>query len=250
VRNTSALESVDNALRLLLLLGDRDQVRVSDVSQELGLALSTSHRLLATLKQRDFVEQQSDRSYVRGPAFARVFADATPTRSVNDVALPHLEKLRSTVNETTHLATLDGTNVKILLSVESTQSLRVTSRSGVVMPAHQTSAGKALLAELPPDLLEERYPTAGSADLGLDAKDIARLRRELAGVRRHGYGLNKAESERGLAAIGVAVHGPERFPKWAISISVPTVRLNTARLREMTESLIRAGADLEADLAA
>jgi hypothetical protein len=42
------LESVDNALRLVLLLARISGISVSDASREVGLARSTIHRLLST----------------------------------------------------------------------------------------------------------------------------------------------------------------------------------------------------------
>ena len=70
--NVSGLESVDNALRLLLLLAERESVRVSEVAAELDIAPSTAHRLLSTLRQREFVDQEPDRRYVKGAALARL----------------------------------------------------------------------------------------------------------------------------------------------------------------------------------
>ncbi|MBN9179024.1 MAG: helix-turn-helix domain-containing protein, partial [Microbacterium sp.] len=51
------IESVDNALRLLILLGERTEVRLTDVSAELGVASSTAHRILAMLIWRGFARQ-------------------------------------------------------------------------------------------------------------------------------------------------------------------------------------------------
>ena len=51
------IESVDNALKVLLLLGERSSLRLTDVSQYLGVATSTAHRLLAMLQYRGFVQQ-------------------------------------------------------------------------------------------------------------------------------------------------------------------------------------------------
>jgi IclR family acetate operon transcriptional repressor len=250
MRNAPALESVDNALRLLLLLAERDQVRVSEVSAELGVALSSAHRLLATLKQRDFVAQQPDRSYVRGPAFAQLGGRVPPAPSLEELALPHLQWLRKAADETAHLSVLDGTQMRFLSSVETTRSLRVGSRAGSMLPARQTSGGKAVLATLDPEELSRRLGPGGDLAEGLSPAEVARLLRELGAVRRQGFGVNKAESERGIAAVGVSVLGPGSRPVGALSLSVPTVRLNPARLREMAALLRRAKAALERELAA
>ena len=251
MRNTSGLESVDNALRLLLLLAERDRLRVSDAAAELGIALSTAHRLLSTLRQRGFVEQEPSRTYVKGPAFALLGGHSVPGPPLEELVRPHLERLRDLVDETVHLAVVDGpAHLRILLSVESGQSLRVGSREGVRLPVHLTSGGKAILAALPREQLARRLAADGPDSLQLAPTEAARLRRELGGVRRQGYGVNKAESERGIAAVGIAMLGDDRLPVGALSISVPTVRLNPARLREMAGRLIETKAILERELAA
>jgi IclR family transcriptional regulator, acetate operon repressor len=251
VRNNSGLESVDNALRLLLLLAERDQVRVSEVASELDIALSTAHRLLATLRARDFVEQGRDRSYSKGPAYVRLGGGvARPARPLEDVARPYLERLRDQVNETSHLSVLDGTEMRFLLSIESDQVLRVGSRVGARLPAHRTSGGKALLAALSPSELERRFPPRGLASLLAPGDDLERLQAELSAIARRGYGVNRGESERGVAAVGVGLLSRSREPVGAVSLSLPTVRLSSARLREMVAELLHVKEALEAELAA
>jgi IclR family transcriptional regulator, acetate operon repressor len=249
VRN-SGLESVDNALRLLLLLADRDRVRVSEVAAELDIAVSTAHRLLSTLRSRGFVDQCRDRSYVAGPAYARLVGVRLPARRIEDVAQPHLEALRDELDETSHLSVIDGAEMRFLLSVETSQVLRVGSRVGARLPAHRTSGGKALLAEMSSEQLAHQFPPHGLASLDLSTEDLERLRRELGTVARRGYGVNRGESERGVAAVGVGLFSPEREPLGALSISFPTVRLSSARLREMAHALLRAKQALEAELTA
>src|SRR5215467_13691901 len=70
---TYPIASVDRALRLLLLVGRRSSVRLSEASETLGVAPSTAHRLLAMLAFHDFVRQEGARNgYVAGPALAEI----------------------------------------------------------------------------------------------------------------------------------------------------------------------------------
>lgn len=62
-----ALDSVDNALRLLQMLRDVGALRLKDAAEELGTAPSTAHRLLAMLVYRGFAVQDEKRRYHRGP---------------------------------------------------------------------------------------------------------------------------------------------------------------------------------------
>jgi DNA-binding IclR family transcriptional regulator len=233
----------------LLLVASSDRVRVSEAATELGVAVSTAHRLLATLKYRGFVVQAADRSYERGPAFADLGAPMAPGLGLQAAAQPHMEALSTKIDETANLMVRKERDVQVLVSAEASQILRVTSRAGVTLPAHLTSGGRAMLAELPATELEALYPPAGVSDLQLTDADVRNLRRELQATRRRGYGLNRAESERGIAAIGLVIHGSDRRALGALTVSVPTVRFSSARVPELVTAVREARARIEADLA-
>lgn len=232
-----ALESVDNALRLILLLADTDELGVTEAAAQLGIAPSTAHRLFTTLRERDFVVQGENRSYRPGPVFARL-AGRTH-RSVDLVTLtrPAMEILRSELDETCHLIVRDGRSVRFLSSVEADQVLRVGSRAGAVLPAHQVSGGKLLLAGLPATELKNLYPTDGVPEAGLQPDDVERLVRELRAVRRRGYAVNNGQSEPGLAAVAMVINGPDGEALGALSVSVPTVRFYPARVPQIVAAL-------------
>lgn len=67
------------------------------------------------------------------------------------LARPAMEALRTQLDETCHLMVRIQRDVRFLASVEADQPLRVSSRAGAVLPAHQVSGGKLLLAELSMD---------------------------------------------------------------------------------------------------
>lgn len=242
------LESVDNALRLVLLLAQRGSLRVSDAARELGLAPSTTHRLLATLRYRGFAVQHADRTYLPGPAFAELGTSALTSPDLVAVTLNHLQGLRGQLDETCHLVVRIGREVRFLTSIEAQRQLRVAARTGALLPAHRTSGGKALLAELSSADLEALYPAQGVPEAGLDADAVTLLRRELRTVRRRRYALNKGDTERGIAAVGMAIHGPEGLAVGAISVSAPTVRFSSGRLEEWLPIMHDTVAAIDADL--
>ena len=138
------IESVDNALKVLLLLGERPRLRLTDVSQYLGVASSTAHRLLAMLQFRGFVRQEAtSRSYVPGPTLDGLAFGVLRRLDARTRARPVLEKLNAELQETVHLGRLEGSDVHFIDSVESSRALRVGSRLGRSVPAHCTSTGEA-----------------------------------------------------------------------------------------------------------
>lgn len=241
------LESVDNGLRLLLFVAARPRVSVSEAAAELGVAPSTAHRLLSTLRYRGFVVQGSDRSYRVGPAFEEMVTARMARADLAQAAAAHLERLRDETMETCHLMVLVGRQVRVVLSVESTQVLRVGSRDGAMLPAHFASGGKMLLAELTPEQFAAAYPPDGVSGAGLSPSAVAALRREIASCQRAGYALNNGQTERGVTAVAVLVRGPDG-PAAAVSVSVPAVRFRRSEVPALVAALNRAADGISSEL--
>ena len=67
------IESVDNALQLLLLFREQSTLRVADASRTLGVAPSTAHRLISMLQYHGFVQQDPrSKAYRAGTALAQI----------------------------------------------------------------------------------------------------------------------------------------------------------------------------------
>ena len=240
------IESVDNALRLLRLLRDQTQVRVSDASRSIGVARSTAHRLLAMLQHHGFVRQDAEsRAYVAGPALFDFALAMLRDRDIRSHARPVLEALSRETGETVHLIALQGRDVLFLDCVESTKAVRVGNRTGLVLPAHCTSAGKVLLAALSAEQVRQLYPDERLP--GLTRRSIrtrTRLIREFAAVRRRGYATNVGETEDEIGSIGVLVRDRQRSPRAALSVAVPLSRLNERVIAAAARAALRAAAAL------
>jgi DNA-binding IclR family transcriptional regulator len=238
--------SVEKALRLLLLLGARPALRVSDAASELEIARSSAHRLLTTLEQYSFARQdEATRAYVAGPALAEL-AYASAGRELRRLVRPHLEQLSHELGETVHLVTLEGASARFVESVECSRALRVGSRAGVAMPAHCTSAGKALLAQLTDaelrELLDAETPLVQMTPRS--AATLDELTIELDAIRERGYATNVGESEDGIAAAAAATRFTPYGYRAAISVSAPSSRVDELRLAELGVVVARAAASV------
>src|SRR5262249_16452709 len=183
------IESVDNALRLLLMFRDRSEIRLSEAGEALGVAHSTAHRLLAMLAYYQFVRQDpASRAYRAGPALIEVGLSVVRAMDIRAVARPFLESLARTVGETVHLAVLDGTCGPSLGAGEGGGAWGGAAGPGRVLPGHATSVGKAMLAGRPGEELARLYP--GQTLPAQTARTITTkpvLLAELKKVRKHGY---------------------------------------------------------------
>ncbi|MCV7196877.1 IclR family transcriptional regulator [Mycobacterium angelicum] len=240
------IESVDNALKLLLLLGEQPQIRLSEATRYLGVASSTAHRLLAMLIYRGFVRQDPvSKAYLPGPALTGVAFAIFGRIDIQGTALPVMRRLSETLRETIHLGLLDGAGVRFIAAVEGPAAVRVASRLGRTMPAHCTSTGKVLLSQLPEAELRQLLPQDELQ--GITARSIgtrAELEAELAAIRKRGYAVNREESEEGVASVAVAI--PSRAPglRLALNAAAPLNRLESAQYPAIATALIKAAKEI------
>src|SRR5699024_6395137 len=108
------IESVDNALRLLQLLRDGGGIRLTAAAQELQIAPSTAHRLMAMLIYRGFAMQDDSRRYVAGPALGTQAIGAPWLHDVRHKAQEPMEILSSPLDETVNLVIRVGVNIRFL----------------------------------------------------------------------------------------------------------------------------------------
>jgi DNA-binding IclR family transcriptional regulator len=242
-------DSVRNALRVLLLLRERESARVTDVSAHLGVAPSTAHRLLSTLRTEGFVDQEAgSRRYRLGLTLLTLAREALTDRTLPRVARPHLELLCTEVNETVNLLVLDGAEALFVDGVEGRHPLRVAPRTGDRIPAFTAAGGKVLLAELPEQRLRDHYRAGLPRATPATISDIDALIAELGCVRTRGYATNLGESVADVHAVGVLVRDRLGGPLAGLTISAPASRLSRSRARELAPLLRRAAAAIGAAL--
>ena len=249
-RPTYAIASVDHALLLATILQVEGPLTVSEAAERLGVARSTAHRLLSMLCYRDFAVQDDDRRYSAGPVLSLAARSHSRAALLRAVAMPHLTALTERVAESTNVMVLAGDHVRFIGSVEGTQALRVGNREGMVFPAHRTTGGVLLLADLPPDQFEAIYSDERWADRLSERPDLKALRREMRLARERGYAINNGRTETGVTAVGRAVRTADRHAEAAVSISLPTARFSRNVLPQLVAALAVTTADIERELAA
>jgi DNA-binding IclR family transcriptional regulator len=156
-----------------------------------------------------------------------------------------MQALVETVDETVNLSIRTGRTIRFIASVESTQTLRVSSREGMILPAHHSTGGLVMLAALTDEQLTALYDAAPPGE----RIDLTKFRTELKAVRRSGIAINLERTERGLTAIGHAIKDATGTTVAAVSVSMPSVRYSPTRVRRITPALANAAHTISAALA-
>jgi len=214
-------QAVDRAAALIDLVVRADgPLSFTELSDETGLARSTTSRLLAALERTELVERDPSGGYVAGPLFALHAALHDPWPQVARLARPVLEAVGEQTGENVHLAVARGESVVHIAQVASTYVLSAPDWNQVDVPPHCSSLGKVLYAfdclPLPSGRLERR--TANT----ITTREA--LATELATIRRTRFATTVDELETGLTAIAAPVEGRDGVIA-AIGVSGPTARL-------------------------
>jgi DNA-binding IclR family transcriptional regulator len=213
------ISSVDRALSLLTLIGERSQVLVSEAAAFLGTSPSTAHRILQMLVLHGYVVQGEHRAYRRGPAMASLSDGVPAPRDLVALAKPHVSRLRDQLAGTVHLVTLEGNGARFVAGAQPSQlSSPARVRPGWLLPAHVVAGGKALLAEMSTESLTLLYPGGVPITRHGRIHSLSHLKRELADVRRAGYARSVGEAIDDVAAVAVALPWIPGVPRFSLSI--------------------------------
>jgi DNA-binding IclR family transcriptional regulator len=244
------LSSVAAAVRLLKAFSEQQtEIGISDLARKLGVAKSTVHRLAVTLCTDGMLEQNPDSGKYRlGISLFRLGSLVRRRMSVSNEARPLLRELREKVNETVHLAVLDGNEIMYVYNLESTQAIRMRSDVGVRKPAYCTAEGQAILAFQPPEVIEDIIRAGLAARTPQTVTDADRLKRVLEGVRQRGCAIEDEESELGMRCIAAPLRNDAGEVVAAIGLAGPVSRLSKKALAAYIPHVIETAAQISARL--
>ncbi len=237
-------QAVDRAAALLAAVVHSPGARsFTSLVTELGLARSTTSRLLQALERNRLVQRDRAGSYRPGALFAVYAAREQTVPDLVELARPALERLAAATGETVNFAVPRGQGVVSVAQIDSRYLLGAANWVGVDVPPHCSALGKVLYAfgrlAVPTGPLQRRTPaTITTAE---------RLERELIEVRRRGWAVASEELEVGLVAVAAAVRSGDGVIG-AISVSAPTARLPRSQVQSIGELLVRETGEVSAQL--
>ena len=228
-------QAVERASALLSLIVESGTPRTfTSLVEELGLAKSTTSRLLQALERSRLVHRDRAGAFRPGALFSLHAARPSALHDLSELARSTMEHLSDISRETVNLAVPRGGALVQIDQVDSRYLIGATNWVGVDVPAHCTALGKVLFAygalPLPRGHLERR--TAHSP------VDRAQFDHALVEVRRRGWAASLDELELGLTAVGAPVRAVDGTVVAAVSISGPTSRINDYGITRLGDLLV------------
>lgn len=230
-KDSYSIQSVDNALDVLEAFCDEgDEVRISRLSERLGMNKMSVFRHLATFENRGYVEKEegSDR-YRLGLSAYEIGQKFLSRMGLLRKARPVMNMMVRECDEAIYVAVRRGSDVLFLDMVDTSQQVKVLSLVGKRYPVDVPAAGMVLLAY---------SPDSGEGE----TERSATLVKPLARIREQGFCLDHGTMGEGIASVAVPLLGPRGKIQGSLCFVGPDFRLPQEKIEtELLPRLLEAG---------
>jgi IclR family transcriptional regulator, acetate operon repressor len=242
---SGSVQALERGLNLLAIIAEADGLSLTSIAQRAGIAPSTAHRILTTLKSNGFVQDDSHGNYLIGVQAFRAGSAFLRNRKLSDVGRITLRRLMEESGETANIAIEIESAVVFISQMESHRSIRAFHRPGARGPMHASSLGKAMLAALSDEAVAQKLHRVGMPRLTeRTIVDPDALLSDLALIRKRGWSIDDEEQADGMRCVGSAIYNEHGEVIGAVSVSGPTVRVTDERLGELGPMVKRAAAEI------
>jgi IclR family pca regulon transcriptional regulator len=230
-RRTERVQSLARGLSVLRAFdAGSPSLTISEVAHKTGLTRATARRLLLTLEELGYVRAER-----RAFSLTREVTElAKPYLGTGDpwqFARPYLQALTERTGESASIAVLDGAEILYVARVQTRRLMTLAITVGSRLPAHATSKGRVLLANLPEAELEAFFARGLSRYTDRTVTDELDLRRILAEVRREGWAIVDEQLEEGLCSVAAPLVDPNGRVSAALSVCAHAGRVDPVSLR-------------------
>lgn len=243
------INAVTITLRTVECLVAMEGGRMTDVAESLDVAPSTAYNHLQTLLNEGYLVRDGDH-YYPSMEFLRIGDYARRRSASYRKARTQVEALAEESGGRTHFTIVEHGRGRYVYTSTGNLAVETFSSIGSSFPLHVTSAGKAILADLPDAQVLEivdqhglEQPTSNSIG------DEDALFEELETIRDRGIAFNIEEHNPGVSAVGATVKEPDGSLLGALSISGPAQRFKGKTIQEtLPDSLLAAVNELELEM--
>jgi IclR family transcriptional regulator, pca regulon regulatory protein len=232
-RKSEPLQSLVRGIAVIQVFSrDHPALTLSEVARLTGMSRATARRILHTLEDLGHVRADG-RLFSLTPRVLSLGWAYLSSLNLAEIAQPLMEELVEETKESCSASTLDLPDIVYVARVPTRRIMTISLGVGTRLPAHATSMGRVLLADMPEDELE-RFLDGSPLEAFTDrtTTDPEELRTLLAKVREQGWALTDQELEIGLRSIAAPLRDANGNAIAALNVSVAASRVPTEELAE------------------
>lgn len=229
IGEVGAVKSASRVLDLFEFLGRWDAEKThTEIAEELGIPKSSLTQLLKMLVKRQYLDYSpASKGYQLGSSIAKLAKRNHDNYDLISAGEDVLAWLSSETQETCALNFVKGDKSEVVACVTGPQRLNYTMRVGDTAPLYATSGGKALLAHLPLEMLNEYLERVDFEQITPKTiNSAAHLIEELNAVRRTGTAFVMEEFTPGIAGVARPILSASGNPLASLNVAVPVARFD------------------------
>jgi len=238
------VKTARTTFEILEILKEEEGATVTEVADRFDLSKSSVHNYLSTLEHEGYVVKYGD-TYDVGLGLLDLGGYARDRSDLYHAAREELRPLQRDTGGVTYLTVEEHGRGYILYRAYGQRSAVRDSYTGQRVHLHNTAAGKAILAHLPADRVDEILDQHGlPATTDNTITDRGRLLEELREIRDEAVALDHEERVEGLRSIAVPLLNRRDLPRGAVGITSPASRTRGDRFREKYLQQLRSAASV------
>jgi IclR family pca regulon transcriptional regulator len=225
-RGLSVLESFDQA---------QPSMGIADLAKKTGLSMSTTYRLVYTLRSLGYIIPDSrDSKYTLGPKVLSLGYAVLSSLDLREIARPYLLRLSHLVKETVNLAVLDEWKLVYVDRLKTQQIININLHVGSRLDLYNTAMGRVLAAFRKKEWIVQylkymkRIPGA-EPYLRNNGETLLKI---LEGVRENDFAVNNQELTPGLLSVASPIRDREGEVIGAVNIAVSSGLYSLERLEK------------------
>lgn len=238
------VKTSQKTIRVLNTIREMGGAGVTELAEELEMNKSTVHSHLSTLEAAEFIVRDGAQ-YDIGLRLLEFGGYVRNRNKLYNLADPELENLARKSGELAAL-TVEEYGRSVCLAVErGAQAVDIDLYPGYRRPMHLTAHGKAVLAHLPSDRIDDIVDRHGlPAETSRSITTRSELEAQLATVREQGYAIDEGEYIEGLRCVAAPIESDENTVSGAIGISAPASRNDADRILDELPELVQSSANV------
>ncbi|RQG93632.1 IclR family transcriptional regulator [Natrarchaeobius chitinivorans] len=231
-------------IRILEKLYDLEGARVTELADALGMNKSTVHNHLSTLEAEEIVIRDGN-EYDIGLRLLEFGGYARDNHLLSRVGASEIERLANRTGELVNVVVEEFGKGVYIACEKGDRAVELNQYPGYRRPLHVTASGKAILAHMPDDRIDEIVDRHGIEPATENSiTDRSELEDELRRVDERGFALDDEESVPGLRCVGASILDSSGAVIGAISVSAPTSRITEAQFRDEIPDAVRSTANV------
>lgn len=240
------IKGAEKTILIVQTLKEMDGAGVTELADRLDLSKGTVHDYLSTLREHNYVVKEGDTYYV-GLGFFELGEYARNRIRIYNVAKPEVARLAEETGELANLLYEEHDLGVYLYRARGENAVKLDTHTGKRRYLHNTALGKAILAHLPEERVEEildRHGLPPATPRTITNRED--LYEELDTIHERGYAYCNQERVEGLQCVATPLMSRTGRVLGAISLAGPTTRMKGKRIQEeLPERLLQAANVIE-----